>query len=147
MKNKTRHTKLGKIKIQYKQIDKKAYTTQKSGLKFSVTINDKTATGVWVPTSEYISDADVNDLRGPDGRRFNIFSSGGGKRHYPIYTGLPEKAKQPKNLQFTGPYLETKYLKKVFIDKITKALDGKLKTATLSDNFLKYFNLKSVEDN
>lgn len=134
-----------KIRIAYTQIDKKAYATQKQGVKFSVKINNQTATGIWVPKfGDMASGVDVNELEGSGRKRFYIFSSGGTSKSFPISAQLEELDRQPKDLRFTGPYLDVSKLKDVFIDKITQAIEKPSKDEELSPEFLEYFEISQV---
>ncbi len=134
-----------KLKIAYTPIDKKAYTTQRQGIKFSVKINNQTATGIWVPKYGDISNGvDVNELEGSDRKRFYIFSSGGTSKSFPISAQLEELDRQPKDLRFTGPYLDVSKLKDVFIDKIIQAIEKPSKDEELSPEFLEYFEISQV---
>ncbi len=133
-----------KLRIVYTPVDKKAYTTQKQGIKFSVRINNQTATGIWVPKfGDIASGVDVNELQGKKGR-FYIFSSGGTSKSFPISTQLEELDRQPKDLSFTGPYLDINKLKDVFIDKITQAMEKPTEEEQLSPEFLEYFEISQV---
>ena len=133
-----------KLRIAYTPVDKKAYTTQKQGIKFSVKINNQTATGIWVPKfGDRASGVDVNELQGKKGR-FYIFSSGGTSKSFPISAELEELDRQPKNLSFTGPYLDIDKLKDVFIDKITQAMEKPTEEEQLSPEFLEYFEISQV---
>ena len=133
-----------KLKIAYTPVDKKAYTTQKQGIKFSVKINNQTATGIWVPKfGDITSGVDVNELEGKNGR-FYIFSSGGSSKSFPISAQLEELDRQPKDLSFTGPYLDISKLKDVFIDKITQAMEKPSKEEQLSPEFLEYFGISKA---
>lgn len=134
-----------KLRIAYTQIDKKAYTTQRQGIKFSVKINDQTATGIWVPKyGDITNGVDVNELEGSDRKRFYIFSSGGSSRSFPISARLEELDRQPKNLSFTGPYLDVSKLKDVFISKITQAIEKPTEEEKLTPEFLEYFGISQV---
>lgn len=133
-----------KPRITYTPIDKKVYTTQRQGIKFSVKINDQTATGIWIPKfGDITSGVDVNELEGSDRKRFYIFSSGGSSRSFSISTRLAELDKQPKDLRFTGPYLDISKLKDVFIDKLTQAIE-KPTEEKLTPEFLEYFGISQV---
>lgn len=134
-----------KLKIAYTPIDKKAYTTQRQGIKFSVKINNQTATGIWVPKYGDISNGvDVNELEGSDRKRFYIFSSGGSSRSFPISVQLEELDKQPKDLSFTGPYLDISKLKDAFISKITQAIEKPTEEEQFSPEFLEYFGINQI---
>ena len=134
-----------KLRIAYTQIDKKAYTTQKQGIKFSVKINNQTATGIWVPKyGDIASGVNINELERSDRKRFYIFSSGGSSRSFPISAQLEELDRQPKDLRFTGPYLDVSKLKDVFIDKIMQAIEKSSNEEQLSPEFLEYFGISQV---
>lgn len=133
-----------KLRIAYTPVDKKAYTTQKQGIKFSVKINNQTATGIWVPKfGDITNGVDVNELEGKNGR-FYIFSSGGTSKSFPISAQLEELDRQPKDLSFTGPYLDLSKLKDAFVDKITQAIEKPSKEEQLSPEFLEYFGISQV---
>ena len=133
-----------KLKIAYTPIDKKAYTTQRQGIKFSVKINNQTATGIWVPKyGDIASGVDINELEGSDGR-FYIFSTGGSSRSFPIRAKLEELDSQPKDLRFTGPYLDISKLKDAFISKITQAIEKPTEEEKLTPEFLEYFGISQV---
>jgi hypothetical protein len=133
-----------KLKITYTPIEKKAYTTQKQGIKFSVKINNQTATGVWIPKyGDITNGVDINQLEGSKGR-FYIFSTGGSSRSYPISAKLEKSDRQPKDLRFTGPYLDISKLKDTFIRKITQAIEKPTEEEKLTPEFLEYFGISQI---
>ena len=130
-----------KVKIKYTPFEKNAYTTQKTGIGFSVTINNKTATGYWIPRYDNVaSGVECEQLKGDRGN-FYIFSSGGSTKSYRLNASLPQAAKQPKSLAFTGPYLDISVLKDTFIKKITQAIENPSSNEQLSPDFLNYFGI------
>lgn len=132
-----------KTKIVYTPIDKKAYATQSKGIEFEIKINGKSAKGIWQKRYSGITDGvDINELQGQNGRRFYIFASGGTQRSYPLRADIKELDRQPKDLRFTGPYLDISNLKKVFIDKITQAIENPSPSEELSKEFLEYFEIE-----
>lgn len=134
-----------KIKIVYTPIDKKVYTTQTKGIEFEIKINGKSAKGIWQKRYSRIADGvDINELQGENGRRFYIFGTGGTQRSYPLRSNIKELDKQPKDLRFTGPYLDISNLKKVFIDKITQAIEKPNPAEGLTKEFLEYFEIQTV---
>ena len=84
-------------RVTYKQISKRAYTTQTTGIEFEVKINGKTAKGWWTPYFQYVSGGvDVNELKIGEYEYIDIFSGGSGHRMYEISSSLGESEKQPK---------------------------------------------------
>ena len=132
------------LKIKYVAVDKTTYDTDKSGLEFTVEINGKKATGFWTPTGGGYNPVgvDVNELSISQYGRITIFDGGGTRRSYEISSAPVKKEKQPKDLWFTGKYYDTAPMGQDFIKKIREGLAGPTKSgATLTPEFLKYFNL------
>ena len=134
-----------KISIKYIPVDKHAYTTQTTGIKFKVMINGKQAEGYWRPShGRYVSQGvDINELELPDRKVIKIFDGGGTHKTYEISADLKEVDKQPKDLRFTGPRLSIDNLKVEFVNKIKKAMLNPDAEPKLSKEFLQYFNSNS----
>lgn len=132
------------VKIKYVAVDKSTYETDKSGLGFTVEINGKKATGIWRSKSGgYNHDGmDIDELKTGEYSRIKIFNGGGSAKSYEITSSPVLKEKQPKDLRFTGKYYDTAPMGIDFVNKIREGLAGPTKTgATLTPEFLKYFNL------
>lgn len=134
-----------KVKIKYVAVDKSTYETDKSGLEFTVEINGKKATGIWRSKSGgYNHDGmDIDELKTGEYSRIRIFNGGGSAKSYEISSVPVLSAKQPKNLRFTGRYYDTAPMGIDFVNKIREGLAGPTARtgATLTPEFLKYFNL------
>jgi len=133
------------VRIKYTPIAKRAYTTQETGIEFSITINGISAKGYWIPShGRYVSGGvDINDLRANDRSIIPIFDGGGNRRTYEISAHLEKALKQPKDMSFTGPTLSIDNLKGIFVNKIKNAILNPNSEPKLSAKFLEYFNLNN----
>jgi hypothetical protein len=132
----------GDIKIKYKAITKKSFTTSSYPIEFQVKINGVDCKGRWKPSRGYIvsQGVDINELK-IGNQTVTLFKNGGTHKTYEIAADLKPALKQPKNIQFVGPTLSIDNLKDVFVNKIRQGLininvDG----PTLTDEFLKAIN-------
>lgn len=130
-------------KVYYKAIDKRSYTTNRNGLEFEISINGISARGVWSNVGQYPMDngMDCNEIKVGQYSKIKIFDGGGSCRSYELHGYLEELEKQPKDLRWTGPYLNVAGLKREFVTKVQNAIDGKSKV-NLTKEFIEFFNIQ-----
>jgi hypothetical protein len=116
------------------------FATSTKKISFEVVINGVKASGYLAPKFTYTHQGvDINELL-VNGKGVEISSGGGTNRSYELDLGsFKEKEKQPKNLQFTGPYYELSDLGSKFKTKLINIINNK--PELLTEDFKKVFNI------
>jgi hypothetical protein len=129
-----------KVKLTGFKVEGSLYATNKNKIPFEVVINGVKASGYLAPKYRYTYEGvDINELL-VNGKRVEITSGGGNYRSYELSLGkFKEKEKQPKNLQFTGPYYELSDLGTKFKTKLLDIINNK--PELLTEDFKKVFNI------
>jgi hypothetical protein len=129
-----------KVKLTGFKVEGSLFATSKNKIPFDVVINGVKASGKFGPKFTYTHQGvDVNELL-VNGKKIEITSSGGTSRSYELdLGGFKEKEKQPKNLQFTGPYYELSDLGTKFKTKLLDIINNK--PELLTEDFKKVFNI------
>jgi hypothetical protein len=118
------------------------FATSTKKISFEVVINGVKASGYLAPKFTYTHQGvDINELL-VNGKGVEISSGGGTNRSYELDLGsFKEKEKQPKNLQFTGPYYELSDLGSKFKTKLINIINNK--PELLTEDFKKVFNINT----